>query len=48
MNIPEALKGKEIDLTPIGLNEVAWKYEDALALIEYCEENQISFYVVMF
>ena len=41
MDIPEQLKGKEICLSSIGLSEVAWKYEDALALIEYCEKNNI-------
>ena len=41
MDIPEQLKGKEISLSSIGLSEVAWKYEDALSLIEYCEKNKI-------
>lgn len=41
MDIPKRLKGKEISLSSIGLSEVAWKYEDALALIEYCENNKI-------
>ena len=41
MDIPEQLKGKEISLSSIGLSEVAWKYEDALALIEHCEKNKI-------
>ena len=41
MDIPEPLKGKEINLGSIGLNEIAWKYEEALILIEYCEINRI-------
>lgn len=41
MDIPEQLKGKEISLSSIGLSEVAWKYEDALTLIELCEKNKI-------
>ena len=41
MGIPEQLKGKEISLNSIGLIEVAWKYEDALVLIEYYEKNRI-------
>lgn len=41
MKIPEQLKGKEINLSSIGLSEVAWKYEDALTLIVHCENNKI-------
>lgn len=40
MDIPEQLKGNEINLSSSGLNDVAWKYEDALALIEHCEKNK--------
>jgi hypothetical protein len=41
MDIPEELKGKEIDLSSIGLSEVALKYKDALVLIDHCERNEI-------
>jgi len=41
MHIPEQLKGKEISLSSMGLSEVAWKYEDAITLIEHCENNKI-------
>ena len=41
MDIPEQLKGKGICLSSIGLSEVAWKYEDAIILIEYCKNNKI-------
>ena len=41
MKIPDQLKGNEIKLSSIGLSGVAWKYEDALILIEYCEDNEV-------
>lgn len=41
MDIPDQLKGKEISLKSIGLNEVAWNYDDALTLIEHYENNKI-------
>ncbi len=40
MNIPEELKSKEISLSSLGLNEVAWKYEDALHLIDTFDKNK--------
>ncbi len=41
MDIPEELRGKEISLSDIGLSEVAWKYEDALHLIDAFYKNKI-------
>ncbi len=41
MDIPQKLKGKEISLSSIGLSEIAWRYKDALTLIEHCENNKI-------
>ena len=41
MDIPDQLKGKGISLSYIGLSEVAWKYKDALTLIEHCDKNKI-------
>lgn len=41
MLIPKELLGKEINLQPMGLNEVAWLYDDALKFISHCENNSI-------
>ncbi len=35
MDIPSHLKGKEIPLNSIGLNEVAWEKDTALELLDY-------------
>ncbi|MBL1321703.1 MAG: hypothetical protein COA63_011675 [Methylophaga sp.] len=41
MDIPVELQDKKISLSSIGLSEVAWKYEDAIKLIVYFENNKI-------
>ena len=41
MIIPNTWKGKEIDLSYLGLNEVAWRKVDAIELLNYFELNSV-------
>lgn len=41
MKTPIELQGKGINLSAIGLSEVAWRYNEALLLIDYYKSNKI-------
>jgi hypothetical protein len=41
MKIPKNIQEKAIDLTSIGLNEVAWQKGDALLLLDYFDTNSV-------
>ena len=41
MQIPEDIKRKSVSLSYLGINEVAWKQNDALKLLKYLEKASI-------